>query len=165
MAAVYAERSIAATQQARDLYHLPQMMAVLAEVETANGNFRKAEATYAQATDLVSALLKDLPNPRHKNTLIGTMGRVFQGHFELALIGLKDREKAFQILESAKARGLVDLLRGLNRGPLSTSTWDPRPARQVAVLQRELSTEEDSYQRSRLLDRLWELERRSWRLS
>src|SRR5262245_27966506 len=42
MAAVYAERSIAAAQQARDLYHLPQMMAVLAEVETANGNFRKA---------------------------------------------------------------------------------------------------------------------------
>ena len=165
MAAVYAERSIAAAQHARDLYHLPQMMAVLAEIEAGNGNFRRAEATYAQATDLVGALLRDLQDPRHKNTLISTMGRVFQGHFELALIGLKDRGKAFQILESAKARGLADLLRGLNRAPLSTSTWDPRPARQVAVLQRELSTEEDSSQRSRLLDRLWELEQRSFRLS
>jgi hypothetical protein len=29
MAAVYAERSVAAAQHARDLYHLPQMMAVL----------------------------------------------------------------------------------------------------------------------------------------
>jgi CHAT domain-containing protein len=165
MAAVYAERSVAAAKHARDLYHLPQMMAVLAEIQAGNGYSRRAEATYVQATDLVGALLRDFPHPRHKNILIGTMGRVFQGHFELALIGLQDLGRAFQILESAKARGLVDLLRGPNGAPLSTSPWDPRPAHQVAVLQRELSTEEDSSQRGRLLDRLWELEQRSFRLS
>lgn len=165
LAAIYAERSVAAAQHARDLYHLPQMMAVLAEIEVGNGNARRAEATYAQATDLVGALLRDFPHPRHKNTLIGTMGRVFQGHFELALIELHDIGKAFQILESAKARGLVDLLLESRGASRTSAAWDPLPARQVAVLQRELSTEQDPSQRTRLLDRLWELEQRSFRLS
>lgn len=165
MAAVYAERSIAAARHARDLYRLPQMMAVLAEIEAGNGNFSRAEATYAQATDLVGALLGDLPYPRQKNTLIGTMGRVFQGHFELALLELHDLGKAFQILESAKARGLVDLLRGSDGAPINSSSWAPLPARKVASLQRELSTEHDPIRRSRLLDRLWEQEQRSFRLS
>ena len=163
MAAVYAERSVAAARHARDLYHLPQMMAVLAEIEATNGSTRKSEATYAQATNLVDALLRDFPHPRHKNTLIGMMGRVFQGHFEVSLIGLNDFGKAFQILESAKARGLVDLLGGSRGTPRTSPIWDTQPAHQVAILQRKLSTEQDPSQRGRLLDRLWELEQRSFR--
>ena len=165
MAEVYAARGVNAARHAHDKYHLPQMMAVLAEIEADNGNYQRAEATYVQATEIVDALLQDLPDPRHKNTLIGTMGRVFQGRFELALVGLQDIGKAFQILESAKARGLADLLRGHNGGLRNTSSWNRRPAQQVAVLQRELSVEEDATQRTRLLDRLWELEQRSFRLS
>lgn len=165
MAIVYAERSVAASQNARDLFHLPQRMAVLAEIETVNGDTKKAAATYAQATDLVAELLRNFPHPRHKNTLIGTMGRVFQGHFEILLVGLKDFGKAFQVLESAKARGLAELLGGSSNMPYVSAPWDPQPAHQVAMLQRKLSTEQDPSQRSRLLDRLWELEQRSFRLS
>lgn len=162
-AAAYARRSVAAARRARDLYHLPQMVAVLAEIETSDRNFRQAEAAYAQATDLVDALLKGFPHPRHKNTLIATMGRVFQGHFELALNDLHDPGKAFRVLESAKARGLVDLLQRSNSRRDDRFPWDARPARQIAALQRDLSTEENSGRRAQILDRIWELEVRSFR--
>ena len=161
-AAAYAKRSLAAAQRARDLYHLPQILATLAEIEAANGDFTGAETAYSQATDLVHALLRGLPDPRHKNTLIATMGRVFQGHFALALDRLRDLPRAFTILESAKAFGLVDLLRttGVRH---AQSPWDEKATRQVAILQRGLSSEADQGRRSELLDRLWELEVRSWR--
>ena len=100
-AATYARRSVAAAQRAGDLYHLPQLMAVLAEIEESNGNLTQAEAEYSRATDLVDGLLKGFPHPRNKNILVATMGRVFEGHFDLALNRSKDVGKAFQILESA----------------------------------------------------------------
>jgi CHAT domain-containing protein len=135
------------------------MMAALAEIEAANGNFVRAEAAYAQATDLVDALLRGFPHPRHKNTLIATMGRVFDGHFELALERLHDSGKAFHILESTRARGLVDLLQGTDGGSMAY----PRMTREIAALNRDLANEEDSGRRGLLLDRLWELEVRSIR--
>ncbi|MEZ5399230.1 MAG: CHAT domain-containing tetratricopeptide repeat protein [Bryobacteraceae bacterium] len=157
----YAKRSVAAAQRAGDLYHLPPMMAILAEIEAKNGNFSAAEAVYAQATDAVSGLLRDFPHPRHKNTLIATMSRVFQGHFELAIEDLHDVAKAFAVVESAKAHGLVDLLHGSSAH--HGEAWDQHAVRQVAELQRTLSHESDQRRRSELLDQLWELEMRSFR--
>lgn len=158
-AETYAKRSVTAAQRSGDLYHLPQMMAALAEIEGVNGNFTKAERTYAQATDLVDSLLRGFPHPKHKNTLIATMSRVFDGHFQLALERLHDASKAFHVLESARARGLVDLLRGTD----GQSLVYPRMTREIAALNRALTNEEDPGRRSLVLDRLWELEVRSIR--
>jgi CHAT domain-containing protein/tetratricopeptide (TPR) repeat protein len=160
-AVIYAKRSVAAAQRTGDLYHLPQMMAILAEIEAKNGNFSAAEEVYAQATDAVNGLLRDFPHPRHKNTLIATMSRVFQGHFELALDNLHDVAKAFAVVESAKAHGLVDLLHGSSTR--QAGAWDQHAVRRVAELQRSLSHEMDQRRRSELLDQLWELEMRSFR--
>ena len=161
LAATYARRSVAAAQHAGDLYHLPQLMAVLAEIEDSNGNLTQAEAEYSRATDLVDALLKGFPHPRNKNILVATMGRVFQGHFDLALNRSKDLGKAFQILESARAYGLVDVLREADGLRHHLSVLDSAIAPQIAAVNRDLSNEQDSGQRSRLLDHLWELEVRS----
>jgi CHAT domain-containing protein len=158
-AETYAKRSVAAARRSGDLYHLPRMMAALAEIEAANGNFTQAERTYAQATDLVDSLLRGFPHPKHKNTLIATMSRVFDGHFQLALEQLSDVNKAFHVLESARARGLVDLLQGTD----GQSLVYPRMTREIAVLNRALANEEDADRRTLLLDRLWELEVRSIR--
>lgn len=162
-AVVYARRSVAATNRATDKYHLPESLAILGDSEARVGNLRAAEAAFTQASDLVDTLLRDFPHPRHKNTLVATMGRVFQGHVDLALRRLKDPRKAFQILESAKARGLTDVLQSGGRRD-QHFPWDKQPANEAAKLQRELAREDDSRQRIRLLDRLWELEVRSFRL-
>ena len=160
-AATYARRSVAAAQRAGDVYHLPQLTAVLAEIEESNGNLTRAEAEYSRATDLVDGLLKGFPHPRNKNILVATMGRVFEGHFDLALNRSKNLGKAFQILESARAYGLVDVLREPGGVRHHLSVLDSALALQIAAVNRDLSNEQDSGLRNRLLDRLWELEVRA----
>jgi CHAT domain-containing protein len=159
-ASSYARQSVSAGQRAGDLYHLPQLMAVLGEIEAARGNLKEAEAQYARATDLVDGLLRGFPHPRNKNILVSTMGRVFQGHFDLAIEKMKDPAKAFAVLESARARGLVETIRDAGTAQRH-SPVDAALAPQIAAVNRDLSREEDVEQRSRLLERLWELEMRS----
>ncbi len=89
------------------------------------------------------------------------MGRVFEGHFDLALNRSKDLGKAFQILESARAYGLVDVLREPGGVRHHLSVLDSALAPQIAAVNRDLSNEQDSGLRNRLLDRLWELEVRA----
>jgi CHAT domain-containing protein len=160
-AAAFARRSVSATRNAGDLYSLPQKLAVLAEMERASGHLGQAEDAYTAAADMVEALLQELPNPKSRNTLIATMERVFQGHFDLALNGLGDPEKAFDVLESARARGLADTLRGDHAkgiaAPVPTAA-----ARQLNELHNRLSAETDLSRRDRLLDQLWELETRTF---
>jgi CHAT domain-containing protein len=160
-AETYARRSVNAAEKAGDLYHLPQLTAVLADIEESNGHLVRADAEYSRATNLVNELLNGFPHPRNKNILVATMGRVFQGHFDLALNKTKDPGRAFQILESARAYGLVDVLREPRNIQHHMSVLDSTLAPKIAAVNRELTSEPDPGQRSRLLDRLWELEVRA----
>jgi CHAT domain-containing protein len=157
----YARRSVDAAERAGDLYHLPQFTAALAEIEESNGRLKRAEADYSRATYLVDGLLKGFPHPRNKNILVATMGRVFQGYFDLELNRSKDLAKAFEILESARAYGLVDVLRESGGERHHLSVLDSELAPKIAAVNRDLSNALDSGLRSRLLDRLWELEVRA----
>jgi CHAT domain-containing protein len=164
-AAKYARLSVAATERAGDEYHLPQRLAALGEIEASRGDLAAAETAYVHATQLVNVLFTDLPNPRHENTVVATMSRVFQGHFELVLNGFHDSSRAFEILESARARGLVDRLRESQIAQQTVGPSDPPMLHLIADLNRRLSSEHDSLGRGRLLDRLWETELRSLRFT
>ncbi len=157
-AASYARLSVGAAGQAGDVYHLPQRLAALADIEASRGDLAAAETAYSKATGIVNSLFTDLPNPRHENTVVATMSSVFLGHFDLALNRFHDPGRAFEILESARARGLVDRIR---ERPSARESGDPRMLYRVADLNRRLSGEADSSGRSRLLDRLWEAELRA----
>jgi CHAT domain-containing protein len=161
-AASYARLSVGAAGQAGDVYHLPQRLAALANIEASRGDLAAAETAYSKATELVNSLFTDLPNPRHENTVVATMSSVFLGHFDLALNRFHDPGRAFEILESARARGLVDRIR---ERPSTRESGDPRMLYRVADLNRRLSGEQDSLGRSRLLDRLWEAELRALRFT
>jgi CHAT domain-containing protein len=161
-AASYARLSVGAAGQAGDVYHLPQRLAALADIEASRGDLAAAETAYSKATGIVNSLFIDLPNPRHENTVVATMSSVFLGHFDLALNRLHDPGRAFEILESARARGLVDRIR---ERPSTRESGDPRMLYRVADLNRRLSGEQDSLGRSRLLDHLWEAELRALRFT
>lgn len=162
LAASYARRSVEAAGGAGDVYHLPQRLATLAEIEASRGELGNAETAYSKATRVVNSLFIDLPNPRHENTVVATMSSVFLGHFDLAMNRFNDPGRAFEILESARARGLVDRIR---EHAAARELGDPGMLNAVADLNRRLSDEQDSHGRSRLLDRLWEAELRSLRFS
>src|SRR5258708_7511984 len=76
-AASYARLSVGAAGQAGDVYHLPQKLAALADIEASRGDLAAAETAYSQATRIVNALFSDLPNPRHENTVVATMSNGF----------------------------------------------------------------------------------------
>jgi CHAT domain-containing protein len=163
-AAERARDSVAAAEKSGDLYHLPLDLAALAEIEVSRGDFGAAGSAYDKATQLVRSLFEDLPNARHESTVVATMGRVFQDYFAFALDTLHNPNKAFEILESARARGLVDRIRlSQAAGQTETETRDPAMMRLVAILNRRLAGEQNSGYRQRLLDELWETELRALR--
>ena len=162
-AAAYAKASIAAAEMAGDAYHLPSQLAALGEIEGNRGDLIAAKDAYENATRRVVALFADLPDARHENTVIATMGGVFQGYFDFALNRMNDPGLAFQILESARARGLVDRIREGQNAAEVDSRRNPEMARRVAALNRRLISAQDSADRSQLLNRLWETELRSLR--
>jgi CHAT domain-containing protein len=162
-AAEYARSSVAAAKQAGDLYHVPHHLAKLGDIEASLGNLRAAERAYEEAVQQVSEFFSDLPNPRHGNTLVATMGSVFQGYFDLAMTRLRNPDLAFRVLESARARGLVDRIRENRVAAQAGSRRDPAMLQKVVALNRQLAHEENSPVRIRLLDRLWESEVQSLR--
>jgi CHAT domain-containing protein len=163
-AANRARDGVAAAEKAGDLYHLPLDLAALAEIEVSRGDLRKAGSAYEKAAQLVSSLFEDLPNPRHESTVVATMGRVFQDYFAFALDNLHDADKAFGILESARARGLVDRIRLAQvSAQTETEVRDPATMKVVAELNRRLVDEGNATDRRRLLDQLWEKEIRALR--
>jgi CHAT domain-containing protein len=162
-AATRARKSVAAAEKSGDVYHLPLDLAALAEIEVRRGDIQAAGSAYEKATRLVSSLFEDLPNPRHESTVVATMGRVFQDYFEFALDKLHNPNKAFEILESARARGVVDRIRLAQADAQTEETRDPVTMKLVAELNRRLEKEQNATERRELLDQLWESEIRALR--
>ncbi len=161
-AAEFAARSVEATRKAGDVYHLPQRMAVLAEILADSGKAAEADTLYSEAADAVDGLLSRVPGVKTRNTLVATMERVFRGHFDLRLNVLNDRDGAFQVLESARVRTLADLLR---RTGTESGAGTPEIDGKLAAIHRRLATESDPGRRNGLLDDLWELEARAYPVS
>jgi CHAT domain-containing protein len=157
----YANRSVDAAERAGDTYSLPQKLAVVAEVQAASGQAKKADSTYAQASKLIDELLRTVPYSKDKSTLIGAMGRVFVGHFELSVLQLNDPARAFHVLEAARGRGLLEVIRSSRKGtvPLGSTI----NSTQLVALQTRLTSESNPATRRALLEKLWETEVRSYR--
>ena len=164
-AAMYAKTGVAAAERAGDIYHLPRQLAALGEIEGNRGDLSAAKAAYEQAMHLVASLFSDLPNARHENTVVATMGGVYQGYFELALNKMHAPGMAFQILESARARGLVDRIRERQLEMRAEGPRDPVLVKEIAALNRRLVREQSFPDRRQLLDQLWETEVRSLRFT
>ena len=152
----YANRSVEAAERAGEVYSLPQKLAVVAEVQAASGRPKEADTTYAKASKLIDELLQTVPYPKDMNTLIGAMGRVFVGHFELSVLQLNDPAKAFHVLEAARARGLLEVIRSSRKGNIKLGSTIN--STQLVALQTRLTSESNPATRRALLDKLWETE-------
>jgi CHAT domain-containing protein/tetratricopeptide (TPR) repeat protein len=157
----YASRSVEAAERAGDVYSLPQKLAVLAEAQATSGHTREADSTYAKASKRIDELLQTVPYSKDKSTLIGAMGRVFFGHFELSALKLNDPSKAFHVLEAARARGLLEVIRGSRKG--NANLGSTINSTQLVALQTRLTSEPNPAIRRALLDKLWETEVRSFK--
>jgi CHAT domain-containing protein/tetratricopeptide (TPR) repeat protein len=157
----YANRSVDSAERAGDVYSLPQKLAVLAEAEAMSGHIKAADSSYGKASNLIDDLLETVPYSKDKSTLVGAMDRVFVGHFELAVLKLNDPAKAFQVLESARARGLLEVIRSSRKGNLPVGSIIN--STQLVALQTRLTSEPNPATRRALLDKVWETEVRSFK--
>jgi CHAT domain-containing protein len=130
------DQGIATLHQVEDAYDLPLFLTEKAEVQSALGDLGAADLLYGQATDLVEGLLVNAQSSRVKTTMIGAMSDIYVGHFRLAWDRLRNSEKAFQIIESARGRVLLDSIR-YSRETVTTIE-ETSAEKEIARLQRSL---------------------------
>jgi CHAT domain-containing protein len=110
-AARYAALAERRTETLEDKYHLPEDFALMADLAAKAGQAGKADRLYNRAEDVTQGLLVSLPSRQVESSLIATLSNVYLGHFQLAALKLRNIPKAFDILESARGRGIADQLR------------------------------------------------------
>ncbi len=130
-------------------FDLPMYVARKAEIEAARGNLRRADELYDQASDLVEAMLVNAPSSQVKSSMIAALSDIYIGHFRLAVERFHDDAKAFQIIETARGRALLDSMRYASRSNGSNST--SAAERRIAVMQKRLREERLSLTETKVL--------------
>lgn len=157
-----AEEYAAIGAQARmaigEVYTHAADLAVQADLKAAEGDFDKADALYARATDIVDGMLVNVPTLDARSSLLAAKSDIYVKHFTLAIEKLQDLPKGFHVVEQARGRSAAD---GLRTRPLEL-TGEPgerSPAdAKIARLQMDLRRSEDPRQRTALLDEIFEVE-------
>jgi hypothetical protein len=152
-AAPLIDEGIAILQRVEEGYDLPVFLAEKAQVQSALGSLSTADLLYTQATDLVEGLLVNAQSSRVKTAMIGALSDIYIGHFRLASDRLHNPDKAFQIIEGARGRVLLDSIRHSRE---TNATIEQTSAeKEIARLQRSLLHERlSAYQTRRVLARL-----------
>jgi tetratricopeptide (TPR) repeat protein len=150
-----AVRSNEIMRDLEDRYHLPQHLALLADVKAQQGEFERADELYDEATDVIDALLVNVNKRQRKASLIETLSEVYVGHFELAATQFSDPAKAYGIVEEARGRALADTLRGETESLSAAGEMTAEAQEEINRIQRALLHERDPGERQVLLDELF----------
>ncbi len=134
-AAPVIDQGIAALQRVEEAYDLPLFLAEKAQVQAALGGMAAADSLYGQATDLVEGLLVNAQSSRVKTAMIGALSEIYIGHFRLAWEKQHNPDRAFQIIESARGRALLDSIRYAQQSGAGAQT---AAEREIVRLQRSL---------------------------
>lgn len=135
-AAASIKRGMKDIQGAEEGYDLPLFVAAQADTEAALNHVKTADALYDRATTLLEGLLVNAPSSQVKSSMVSAFSRIYVAHFRLAWEQLHDGPKAFQIIESARGRVLLDSIRYAQRSPSTSSP--PLAESRIAQLQRTL---------------------------
>ena len=134
-------------------YDLPLFVAAQADTAAALGRLKAADTLYERATTLLEGLLVNAPSSHVKSSMIGAFSQIYLAHFRLAWEQLHDGPKAFQIVESARGRVLLDSIRYAHQSRASSAT-SPAEIR-IAHLQRTLIDQKmTAVQAKRVLNQL-----------
>jgi CHAT domain-containing protein len=151
-------KAVELMRRLEDRYHLPQHLALFADLETRKGNYARADAVYSEATDVINGLLANVVRRQLKSSLIATLSEAYVGHFELAATKMLDAVKAFEIIEEARGRAMADTLRGESETLTTVDEITAESQREISRIQVALLHETNRSVRQDLLDRLFTAE-------
>lgn len=157
-AQTYAKLAERRTEGLDDKYHLPEDLALMADLAAQTSHAKQADHLYARAEDVTNGLLLTLPSREVESSLIATLSNVYLGHFKLAALRLKNTSQAFEILESARGRSIADQLRSGAQIELPEDRMAEGAQQELSRLQIQLLHETSPAKRSALLQRLFEVE-------
>ena len=149
---------IEAVRQVEMTYQLPHYLAVEAELKESSGKYKEADALFSEASDIIEGMLLSVSGSSDEGSLVGMMSEIYVGHFRLAATELKDDAKAFQIVERARGRVMLDALKTHRAAPEEGLDQLTPAELQVVDLQRDLRRPHSITERRDLLDRLEEAE-------
>ena len=161
-AEVLASNAIATMRDIKDRYHLPEHLALLADIEAKRGDLERADELYSEATDVIDGVLVNVTTRHIASSLIATLSEAYLGHFELAAIRFSDSTKAYEIIERARGRSLADALRERSETLSPADEITVEAQRNINRIQLALLHEKNRDRRQVLLDELFEAEARHW---
>ncbi len=153
----YVSKAITVMRVIEDRYHLPQHLTLLAGLEAARGDFKRADELYDAATDVIDGLLVNVNTKQLKGSLIATLSEAYVGHFGLMVTKFRDFRKAYEIIEEARGRSLADALRG-DTESLSKDARSTAATKAIDQVQLALLSESNPGRRDVLLDALFATE-------
>ena len=145
---------IEATRNAGDRYTLPRYLAAYAEIKAARRQYRQADDTFQEATDIANGMLSNVSSTSAKSSLIAVMDELYVGHFLLTARDLKSATEAFSVIEGARGRSVADLLRLAPATSAMLARGTSSLARQISTLQLALQKTTNKAQRQQILDRI-----------
>ena len=155
-----ARAGVIATRRLTDRFFLPRYLAREADLEIKLGRIREARATYAEAEDVINGILVNANSPWTKSSLIAAMNDVFVGHLRSEIQFGQSPGRIFHVIEEARGRSVADLLRARRSAQAPQSAELTAAERKIAGLQIALQKRTVSRERQRILDQLYETERR-----
>ena len=94
----YAATAERETEALEDKYHLPEDLALMADLAAKAGRTRAADSLYRRAEDVTEGLLGSMPSRQVEGSLIGALSNIYVGHFSLAATKLKNTNEAYEVL-------------------------------------------------------------------
>jgi CHAT domain-containing protein/tetratricopeptide (TPR) repeat protein len=149
---------IEATRNAGDRYTLPRYLTAYAEIKAARRQYRQADDTFQEATDIANGMLSNVSSASAKSSLIGVMNELYLGHFLLTAHDLKSATEAFSVIEGARGRSVADLLRLAPTTSAMLARGTSPQQRQISTLQLALQKTTGKQERKQLLDRILTVE-------
>lgn len=161
-AELLASKAIATMRNIEDRYHLPEHLALFADIEAKKGNAERADALYSEATDVIDALLVNVTTRQIAGSLIATLSEAYLGHFKLAATRFSNPTKAYEIIEQARGRSLADALREKTETLSAEDEITVEAEGNINRIQLALLHETNRDRRQSLLDDLFAAEARHW---
>lgn len=133
------DRSITAAHNTPDRLELPRYLGIQADTAAALRQTKKADGLYERAKTDLEGLLVNAPSSRVKASMLAAYGHIYVAHFRLALEQLHNKDRAFEIIESARGTVLLDAILYSRKSTASSNS--SRPIAKITTLQRILLQE------------------------
>ncbi len=160
-AELYLNRGLTTAQKTPELWLMPSRLQSLAELKVSVGQYQEADRLYHRASDIIDALVGSTTSPRAEGSLIAVNSQIFVEHFQLAAEQLKSVDDAYRVVESARGRTTLDMLRGaFPADHANASAVEQRLSR----LRRQVATASTERERVQLNNVIFRTEQERWSL-